>query len=102
MGVMLLKIYVNKISDPHEKIDAIIYSMLWSCNYNGVIAVHPPSSITMNMPLMIKDLHNALLADLEYTKTMLGKWGPAGFTQKAGKRTRRARNKKRKSTRRRM
>ena len=99
MGVMLLKIYVNKISDPHEKIDAIIYSMLWSCNYNGVIAVHPPSSITMNMPLMIKDLHNALLAKLEYTKIMLG---TAGFTQKAGKRTRRARNKKRKSTRRRM
>ena len=101
MGVMLLKIYVDEISDPHEKIDAIIYSMLWSCNYNGVIAVHPPSSITMNMPLIIKDLHNALLADLEYTKIMLGKWGPAGFTQKAGKRTRRNRNKKRKSTRRR-
>jgi len=102
MGVMLLKIYVDEISDPYEKIDAIIFSMLWSCNYNGVIAVHPPSSITMNMPLIIKNLHNALLADLEYTKTLLGKWGPAGFTQKAGKRTRRARNKKRKSTRRRM
>jgi hypothetical protein len=101
MGIMLLKIYVDGISDPREKINAIIYSMLWSCNYNGVIADHPPSSISMNMPLIMKDLHDTLLSDLEYTKTMLGKWGPAGFTRTGGKRTRRARNKNRKTTRRR-
>jgi len=102
MGVMLLKIYVDSISVKREKIDAIIYSMLWSCNYNGVVGDHPPSSISMNMPLIMNDLHDTLLSDLDYTKTMLGKWGPAGFTRTGGKRTRKNKHKKaRKSTRRR-